>query len=403
MTNKNGGKKSIKKYNLLFISTDFNYFIDNNASFNRMYNNLIYFHRHPDFNVIVLQPARDRDKENLNLKNNIKCYYFKEIRFFNLNFVPFIDFNLFYILKIKKIIKKHKIDLIHIDFIYGINCLRFLNRIPISYNAHNVETIYHHQVGKYYFRIPFFFRFLYPKYIYLLEKSAAKLVSNINAISHLDKANFIKLFNIAGEKVIINSVGYKEEIVNHPLKKDIARERLKIDEEKFVVIFHGSNMKANIEAVKIINERLSTQIKDKNILFLIAGNLPKIKNKSNLKFLGYIRDLKEFLYAADVAIVPVRRGSGINTKITDYISANIPIITTRKGAEGHLLKNGLHGYIIDEIVDDSIKKLIELKNNPQKINEFKENIKILKNVDYNWNKILKNIAKRYKFIIDSFK
>ena len=102
--NKEGKKK---KYNILFIATYQNYFVTDHANFSRMYKNLIFFHNNVKFNVVVLQPERDRLKENKKLNEGIRTYYFKEINIFNYNLVPFIDFNPFFVKKVLKIIKKH--------------------------------------------------------------------------------------------------------------------------------------------------------------------------------------------------------------------------------------------------------------------------------------------------------
>ncbi len=398
-------KNSKKKYNLLFISTDFNYFIDNNASFHKMYYNLKYFYDHKDFNVIVLQPERERDKEYKKLKDGIKCYYFREISFLKTNFVPFIDFNPFFILKIRQVLKKHQIHLIHVDFVYGINCLRLITKIPISYNAHNVESVYHQQVGKFYYRIPKVLRYFYTKYIDLLEKCAIKLVKNVNAVSHIDKLKFIQIFHIPMEKVIVNSIGFKREIFNYPIKKNLAREKLKVDRHKFIIGFHGSYFVnyANIEAIEFIKNKLIPQINDKEILFLIAGKMPSFKEKPSLRFLGYVNNLNEFLYSLDIAVVPIFQGSGIKTKIIDYLSASIPIITTKMGAEGLRINNGVHCFITQDHVKDIIEKIYYLKNNPDKIKKMKINIRELYHNHYNWDNILKKVAEKYKHIIEASK
>lgn len=405
MMSKNKKKSLNKKYNILFIATYQNNFVVNHANFNRMYNHLIYFKNHEDFNVIVLQPKKDLDIEKISLKKDFKIYYFREIHVLGYNLVPFIDFNPFFILKVLKIVKKQRIDLIHVDFVYGINSLRLIRKIPVSYNAYNVECIYANQVGKYYHKIPKTFRSLYSKYIYYLERFALKYVKNINAISRIDKKKFIEIYETSKEKIIVSPYGYRKEIHNNPITQENAKKRLKIDKDKFIVIFHGSYYTnyANKEAVYIIKNKIAPQIKDKDLLFLIAGKIPSFKNEDNLKFLGFVNDLKNFIYSADVAIAPILRGSGVRTKIIDYLSAFIPVITTRKGAEGLLLKNGVHGYIVDNPVEDTIEKILELKNNPNKIKEFKNNINELVVKHYEWENILGKVARRYKSIIKSIK
>ncbi len=401
----NKENKSKEKYNILFIATDHNYFVNDNASFSRMYNNLLYFHNHKEFNVIVLQSSRDRAREERNLKNGIITYYFKELVVFNYNLFLFTDFNPFYLYKILKIIKKHKIDLFHIEYEYGLNILRLIRKTPISYNAYNVESIYMNQVGQYYKTIPRVFRSLFSKYIFFLEKYALKLVNNINAVSYIDKKKIIEMYNVPKEKIIVSTFGYRTEIFNNTRNQKEARERLKIKGDKFVVIFHTSYFSndANKEATDIIRELIAPKVKDKDILLLLAGKMPSFQDRENLRFLGFVEDLNDFIYSADIAIAPILRGSGIKTKIIDYLSGGIPVITTKKGAEGILMQNGVHGFIITGKIKNFIEKINFLKNHPKEIKEMKLNIRDLYYKYYNWDLILKKVAARYKFIIESLK
>lgn len=368
-----------------------------------MYQNLLFFHEDKDFNVIVLQPKRGRKQESRSLKKNIKCYYFTELHIFGNNFLHFLDLNPFYIKKVIKILKKHQIDLIHVDYPYGINILRFLTKVPVSYNAYNVEAIYWRHVGKYYYKIPFFLRTIYAKFIYFLEKNAIKYVKNINAFTDIDKRNFIRIYNIPKEKIIVSSTGYKREIAKNPLKREVARNKLKIDKEKFVVAFHGSYLinDANIEAINVIKTKIAPQIKDNKILFLIAGKIPPFKNLKNLKFVGFVKDLRIFLYAADIAIIPIFRGSGTRIKMIDYLSAKIPMIVTKQAVKGLNFQNKIHGYIVNEKrpIKELIEKILELKSNSAKIDEFKINITTLLKDEYDWDKINNILKEKYREIL----
>lgn len=392
-----------KKYTILFICTYLNYFNDNHASFNRMYHNLIYFHKHKNFNVIVLQPNRDLHLEKKELKKDILTYYFKEIRFLRNTLVPFVDFNPFFITKVLNLVKNYQIDLVHIDFLYGINCLGLITKNPIVYSSHNVEYLYARNIGKYYYKIPLFFRWFYSKYYFYLEKFALKIVKSINAISQLDKDTFIKIYNINPNMIIVSTVGCKENILNNPIEKKTARCFLNLHDDinKFILIFHGNYFEnwANAEAINLFKNKISARLEDENILILIAGKMPYKKNLKNLKFLGFIPKLEYLLYAADLAVVPILRGAGIKTKMIDYMSANLPIVTSKKGSEGLLLENGIHCIITKNNIDDIINKIIFLKENPNKIKELRDNIKKLVIKEYKWEDILKTVEKSYIEII----
>jgi len=389
-----------KKINILFVSNHFNYFVNEDASFHRMYNNLIYFYKNTNFNVIVLQPDRLKNLEDKKLKLKIKCYYYRKIRCLEIFFTIFNDINPFYIFKLSKILRKERIHIIHVDFVFGINVLRFITKVPVIYNAHNVEYIFADQISKFTIKSKFL-QSLYPKVIYIMEKRVLNFVKLANAISNADKKNFVKIYNVPETKILVNRTGYVKKIYNNPIPMEEARAKLGIEVNKFVIIYHGSFSGIDEkEAIDIIINKIAPKINDDNIVFLLAGrNLPKFKNTNNLKFLGFVKNLNEFLYSADIALIPLLRGSGIRIKIIDYLSAKIPIISTKKGAEGLILRDGQHGYIVQNSVDEMIQKILELKNNPLKIIELKKNIKKLLEEHYNWEKNLGILDKYYRKIL----
>jgi len=393
-------------FNILFISSDDNYFVENTPSFYRMYKNLHHFYKHQDYNVIVLQPRRGKNHEDKTLKENIISYYFKEISFLRFRLIHFTDFNPFFITKIIKIIKKHKIDLIHVDYPYGINIIRMLTKTPISYNAYNVEAFFWKQIVKLYHKMPIFLRSLYAKYIYVMEKFAIKSATNINAISFYDQKLFIKTYKIHNNKIFENRMGLNEEIFSNPQSQKNARLKLNVKKNQFVVIFHGSyyNNLPNREAINIIKEKIVPQVNDEEILFLIAGNMPFFKSKKNLRFLGFVHNLPSFLYSADVAIIPIFKGSGIKIKIVDYLSSRIPVILTKQAAKGLHLKSGVHGYIVSDEnpIDEMVDKILELKNDSLKVKEIKNNILYLLENEYDWDKILIALEERYRNIINRY-
>ncbi|MEJ2280081.1 MAG: glycosyltransferase [Candidatus Lokiarchaeota archaeon] len=299
--------------------------------------------------------------------------------------------------KVHEIIQNYKIDLIHCDFLFGLNSLRIFN-VPISYNAHNIESEYARKIGFYSWKkIPKILRFLYIKFIYYLEKFGVKLASNINAISQEERRELIEIFGLNEDKVIVSGLGYKKDIYNKQISKTEARKNLKIPKNKFIIIFHGSyNVNfANKETIDLIKDYIAPRIKDDSILFLIAGSMPRFEDQRNVKFLGFIKELTDFLYCADIAIAPILRGTGINTKMIDYLSGRVPIISTEKAVEGLIFQHEVHGFIVSNIMTDTIKYIYYLKGNPKILQVIKNNITNLVESKYNWGKILKKVEKRY--------
>lgn len=57
---------------------------------------------------------------------------------------------------------------------------------------------------------------------------------------------------------------------------------------------------------------------------------------------GVVPDVLPFLAAATVMAVPLWQGGGTRLKILEGFAANVPVVTTKKGAEGLEVENGTH-------------------------------------------------------------
>jgi glycosyltransferase involved in cell wall biosynthesis len=55
-----------------------------------------------------------------------------------------------------------------------------------------------------------------------------------------------------------------------------------------------------------------------------------------------VPDVVPFLAAATVMAVPLRQGGGTRLKILEGFAANVPVVSTRKGAEGLEVEDGTH-------------------------------------------------------------
>jgi glycosyltransferase involved in cell wall biosynthesis len=67
----------------------------------------------------------------------------------------------------------------------------------------------------------------------------------------------------------------------------------------------------------------------------------------NVRFLGRVASTAEPLAAAQVAIAPVRHGSGTRLKLLEYFAAGLPVVCTAKAAEGLAVEDGRHLRLVD--------------------------------------------------------
>jgi glycosyltransferase involved in cell wall biosynthesis len=119
-----------------------------------------------------------------------------------------------------------------------------------------------------------------------------------------------------------------------------------------LALFIGSWHPPNIDAIELIIEIAPTF---PDVAFLVAGTacLPFEKRAmpENVRLLGLVDNAtRAALFAtADLALNPMRFGSGTNLKMLDYFAAGIPVVTTRFGMRGLAVTAGRH---VTESPDD---------------------------------------------------
>jgi glycosyltransferase involved in cell wall biosynthesis len=89
-------------------------------------------------------------------------------------------------------------------------------------------------------------------------------------------------------------------------------------------------------------------------LLRIAGTLPektwikRLECFPEIKFAGFVKDLRHEYDAADIVVAPIRGGGGTRIKILEAFAHKVPVVSTSKGAEGLDVENGVHLFIEDD-------------------------------------------------------
>ena len=67
-----------------------------------------------------------------------------------------------------------------------------------------------------------------------------------------------------------------------------------------------------------------------------------------IELLGFVEDLRSEYARAACLVVPILSGHGTRVKIIEAMAAGVPVVSTRKGAEGLDLRVGEEILIADE-------------------------------------------------------
>lgn len=218
----------------------------------------------------------------------------------------------------------------------------------------------------------------------------------ILACSQEDLARFHRLydFSTAKMRVVPNGVLAFKQSLPGIAEKNSVKKLLEIERWRIVAIFIGSAYGPNIEAANFIEESLAPKLPD--ILFVIAGGIGvELKSeKSNVLITGLLDEAQKnhWLRAADIAVNPMFSGSGTNIKMFDFMSMQLPTITTAVGARG-IDTGGREALVIVEPTTDAFVAAFEKLSDSDKRYQIGQQARACVEDGYAWERI-SNLAGR---------
>ncbi|HIK11954.1 MAG TPA: glycosyltransferase [Oscillatoriaceae cyanobacterium M33_DOE_052] len=98
---------------------------------------------------------------------------------------------------------------------------------------------------------------------------------------------------------------------------------------------------------------------------------------------GSVPDVRPYLAAASIILVPLLQGSGTRLKILEAFAANRPVVSTAKGAEGINAIDGEH-LLIGNTIDELVAGVTQLWSNPELAAKLAANAYQLVQAEYSW-------------------
>lgn len=189
----------------------------------------------------------------------------------------------------------------------------------------------------------------------------------------ISKEREYKIFNLFDYVMFISQKDFNSSLSRLPLDQMILAPHTAIvnvypfREKAKVVGFVASDYLPNVDSICWFLENVWNKIPASlNLTLNIYGY---VSRKIHAKFLrknvvikGYQNDLTKIYSEMDIAINPVRIGSGLKIKNMEALSNGIPLITTTHGASGLELGIGKSFRVADS-KEDFIEILIELAEN----------------------------------------
>jgi glycosyltransferase involved in cell wall biosynthesis len=227
---------------------------------------------------------------------------------------------------------------------------RALPKVKFIYHAHNVEYLLRQEREN--------------RFIAALTRYAeGQILTSCDqcfAVSKEDCEQFASLYGIMPD-LLPNGVDCG---ADHPSLNEIdaAKSRFGLTDES--VLFMGLYAyPPNTEAVRFLMEEVMPELSRMrpNLRLVVTGGGPS-STSSWLINTGILprHDLDAVLHSCRCGVAPIFKGSGTRLKILEYMSAGLPVVSTRKGAEGLNLedeKNVLYAETAAEFQDALIRIL----------------------------------------------
>jgi glycosyltransferase involved in cell wall biosynthesis len=129
------------------------------------------------------------------------------------------------------------------------------------------------------------------------------------------------------------------------------RRELGIPDDVRVFLFTASKYRPNREAFDYLvgfARSNASRLAEQRIHILVVGNVTAGPVRiPGLTATGRVDAVEAYFAAADAALNPMWSGGGTNVKMCEFIAARLPILTTRFGARGFRLEDGLTAFLFE--------------------------------------------------------
>ncbi|MCC6547373.1 glycosyltransferase family 4 protein [Candidatus Sumerlaeota bacterium] len=233
-----------------------------------------------------------------------------------------------------------------------------------------------------------------------LEKYLLRESDIVLACSEEDAESFVSDFGVDHSKITVVPNGVDVEAIRpcaSPECRAEAREHLALSANRPACFFIGSFHPPNIDAVDTIIHRLAPEFPEAD--FLIAGRVcDTFRDKrvpENVRLLGLADEATKLalLHGTDVALNPIRRGSGTNLKMLEYFAAGQAVLTTHTGARGLGVENRFHALVTKD--DDLVAGLEELLADESLRHNLGREARLLVEEKFSWHRIGETVAELY--------
>lgn len=293
---------------------------------------------------------------------------------------------------VRELTQKNDYKIILVERLYAYQYVKDVIKVPIFLDMHDIEReamnyfskIANNPLQKYHYKIEM-------KKVKKLEKFVVAHVAKMITVSERDKDIYLQYFPKTREKwfVVNNGIDLSKAVVSPVVSRDSQ-----------TVIFVGSlrhppNLHGLRWFVSFAWPLVVAQYPNAKFIVVGSGEISDedkelLSSTKGVEFKGFVENIYPLLRKATCLVVPLFSGSGTRLKILEAFSFNLPVVSTTVGAEGLPYKDEKNIIIANE-ADEMREGISKIFTDKQYAESLSISAYELVTIDYNWEKIGKNL------------
>ncbi len=225
------------------------------------------------------------------------------------------------------------------------------------------------------------------------ERQVCETVDHVIAVSEADAAAFERLAPRCPVAVVPNGID----------AAPYAHDDSSLDLGPAALVFTGSmGYRPNVDAALWFADDILPRIRAAapEARFFIVGSQPHprlqpLRERDDVEITGWVPDVKPFLHAAAVFVVPLRMGSGTRLKILQAMAAGRAVVSTTLGAQGLDAQDGVALRLADSATEFA-RQVVALLGAPDQRQSLGRAGAALVAQQYDWSVIVPRLLDVYR-------
>ena len=181
-------------------------------------------------------------------------------------------------------------------------------------------------------------------------------------------------------------------VVENGVDTSFFRPQRDVDRDPARILFLGSlDWRPNLDAVHLLLDDIFPKVRRQvpNATLALVGRHPpdwlraQAKTSPGVELYPDVPDVRPFLARCGMLAVPLRIGGGSRLKILEALASGTPVVSTRIGAEGLMLKPG-RDLMVTEGIDDMAEAIVRGIRQPYELEDATEHGRRVVLENYDW-------------------